>query len=73
MSRIVAPLVARHHFRSLGQKIGDLALPLVSPHRADDDHRGHNASPLLCSRIHARPSRAIPRRFSRIRGPRHRG
>ena len=41
MAGVVAALEADHHVGPLGEEIGDLALPLVSPLGPDDDDAGH--------------------------------
>ena len=43
---VVAPLEAHHHLGVLREQVHDLALPLVSPLRSDDDHIRHSGGPL---------------------------
>ena len=45
---VVAALIADDQFHLLGDEVGELALPLVSPLSTDDNGRGHGA---LLSRI----------------------
>ncbi len=41
VSRVVAALIADDHRHFLGEEVGELALPLVSPLRSDDDRCWH--------------------------------